>query len=381
VVCLDDESPTSSTERYTHFLLNGLHRPFNNRWLDKTVQLVVTANSLSAETYEHAKLDGLDVRSLHAHLLYALRQDSAPPPLPTEENPPVRIQKHGWKNISPAIAQRIEHIQHRWRAFGPLDHRVVDVPRLSLDALRAGRAPPNAAAHLTALLALRLVDGKQDSLPLRPAWENVSLGPFARGRIEWVQTVSEATRDFIVEAAAAADAVTDPWDERDNDGNSMAGRQEKTARLRTLFHSAAASYARALVDAGRGHGVVGPMYALHFAVNSAAANETNETNIPALFRSRAWEATRRGGPGQDVKLGFARFVPDDFDADDDHWDAGGFLMRGERGIYIHCGVRTAGARFAVSARPEYAAKVCEALGRAGGIIAGVLDLPWLPTGW
>ncbi|AEO68274.1 polyketide synthase [Thermothielavioides terrestris NRRL 8126] len=366
VVCLDDESPAGSTDRYTQFLLNGLRRPFANRWLDKTFQLVVTANGLSAETYEHAKLDGLDPRSLHAHLLRSLQQDSCTIPTAgssSGEASPIGIQELTWNNISPAALQRIEHIQDRWRAFGPFDNRVVDVSRLSLDALRASRAPPNAAAHFTALLAVHLVDGEPSP---RPAWENVSLGGFARGRIEWVQTVSEATRDFVVQAAAGAAAT--------------AADRDRSAQLRALFDRAAASYARALVEAGRGHGVVGPMYALHFAATSAAADDAREVaaataaeqNLPALFRTRAWAATRRGGPGQDVKLGFARFVPDDFDAE--HWDAGGFLMQGERGVYIHCGVRNGHTRFSVSAKPAYAARVAEALGRAGDIVAGVLGL-------
>jgi hypothetical protein len=49
VVCLDDEAPSSATERSTQFLFNGLHHPFANRWLDKTFQLIVTANGLTAE--------------------------------------------------------------------------------------------------------------------------------------------------------------------------------------------------------------------------------------------------------------------------------------------------------------------------------------------
>ncbi|KAL2136209.1 hypothetical protein VTI74DRAFT_4839 [Chaetomium olivicolor] len=229
---------------------------------------------------------------------------------PTEAGP-VRIQKHTW-NISPATLQHIEHIQHQWRAFRPLDNQVVAIPRLRLDALRAGRAPPNVAAHLTALLALHLVDGEGS---LGPEWENASLGGFARGRIEWVQTVSEDTQDFIVEAATTTVAALDG-----GESNSIMAHRGKAARLRTLFDCAAASYARALIDADRGYGVVGPMYALLLAATDTqgwpvkAAATIKEGHLPALFRSRAWAATRRGGPGQDIKLGFARFMPDDFDA-------------------------------------------------------------------
>ncbi|CAJ2510880.1 Uu.00g065050.m01.CDS01 [Anthostomella pinea] len=59
VVRLDDESPTSSGERHMQFRINGPHHPFANRWLDKPIQFVVTANGLSAGVCKHAKLDGM----------------------------------------------------------------------------------------------------------------------------------------------------------------------------------------------------------------------------------------------------------------------------------------------------------------------------------
>lgn len=189
------------------------------------------------------------MRSLHGHLLRAPRQGPATIPGSFRTEPacpvPIPIHKHTWKNITPAIHQRIQDIQRRWHTFGPLDNQILDIPRLRLDALRAGRAPPNAAAHLTALLALYFVEGGDS---LRPAWENVSLSSFARGRIEWVQTVSEATSDFVLEAAAAT--ATDLEGGGEGGGDALHRRH----RLRTLFDRAAASYARALVDAGRGHG-------------------------------------------------------------------------------------------------------------------------------
>ncbi|KID71992.1 polyketide synthase, partial [Metarhizium brunneum ARSEF 3297] len=307
VMCLDDESPTNSGERYTQFMINGAHRPFANRWLDKTLQFAVTANGISAEIYEHSKLDGIDTNRLHAHIARAIL---AHPPSETADissvSPPYAVQQLMWEPSS-ATLQRIEHVRAQCQVYGPLDHQVLDVASLGFRSLRGFRLQPNATAHLTVLLALYLVDGE-----IRPAWEKVSLGTFARGRVEWVQTVSPATRAFVEAAAASY-----------TDSNNR-------TRVRALLHQATSTHSRAVVAAGRGLGAVRALYALR------GAAQEQDKELPELFRTHSWDATRRGGPGQDVKLGFMRLAPND-DAngnigatpgDDDingHWDEAGFL--------------------------------------------------------
>ncbi|KAI1494570.1 polyketide synthase [Biscogniauxia mediterranea] len=337
VVCLDDESPSTAGERHVQFLLNGESRPFANRWLDKPVQFAVTANGLSAGIYEHSKLDGMDVRTLHAHLTRELFAQPAAAPAAGATAYPVR--GFAWKPGAAAL-ERIEHVRQRCAAaYGPIDHRYVDASGLGLDFLHGRGAAPNAAAHLTALLALYLVDGA-----VRPAWEIASLATFARGRLDWVQTVTPAVRAFVEAAATAEDS--------------------KKTHLRSLFDAAAVAHSRAIASAARGHGYVNHLYALR-------GQCSKETEAPVgLFQTAAWEATRRGGTGQDLKIGF---MPDD-DPENPHvrWDEGGFLMEGERGVYVHCGVRESHASFAVSARPGYAVAVCEALRRAADTVAAVL---------
>ncbi|KAI0448663.1 polyketide synthase [Xylaria acuta] len=237
VVCLDDESPTSSGEWYTQFLLNG-----------------------KDQAYEHTKLDGLDARMLHAHISCALLEpadasDSVPSPFRPSAYP---IQECVW-NPSAAVTQRIGDVIDKCRAYGPLDYQVVE-----------------ATAHLTVLLAMYYVDGK-----IRPAWEKVSLGTFTGGRVEWVQTVSPAARAFVEATTTNATSRT---------------------RCGALLNEATAAHSRTLAAASRGRAAAGPLYALR-----GVAQEP----LPVLFSTRAWEATCRGGPGQDLKIGFMRFSGDD----------------------------------------------------------------------
>ncbi|KAF3003829.1 t1pks [Neopestalotiopsis sp. 37M] len=344
VMCLDDESPQNSGERYTQFLLNGQARPFSNRWLDKTLQLVVTANGLSAETYEHTKLDGLDARMLHDHICRAI---SAAPPTELGDHAPYQVREHTWNPTDDAIHQ-IDTVANKCRLYGPLDHRGYETIKLGLASLRGHRSPPNATAHLTILLALYLVDEE-----IRPAWEKVSLGTYEGGRVEWVQSVSTAARNFL---EAAVKAGTDA---------------RAFTQTRVLFNEAAVAHSRTLTAASHGRGPVGPLYALR------GIAQKQSRVLPELFNTRAWDHTRRGGPGQDIKIGFMRFMPDNNESEDDvaggkRWDEAGFLVSGERGIYVHCNVLEKYARFTMSGKPDYVAKVHDSLRTAVDIMAEIL---------
>ena len=347
-MCLDDESPSNTSERHMQFLFNGLEKPLANRWLDKPTQFAVTANGVSSGIFEHSKIDGLDVGELHRHTTHAIfAHTSAKPESPSSTAYP--IYEHVW-NPAPSVAQRIEHVRAQCTSYGPVDHRYVDVDQFGVKNIRRLRLPPNATAHLAVLLAMYLVDGTT-----RPAWEIVSLATYARGRIDWIQTVSPPVRDFVLAAAAAISSSS----------------SEDRARARALFTTAAAAHSAAISSGARGKGYVNHLYALRGLALADA--EGNEDALPAIFRTRAWDATRRGGPDQDLKIGFMPGAKAPEDRGVVSWDEGGFLMEGERGVYVHCDVREDNARFAVSARPEYAAAVCDALQRATTTVSSLLS--------
>ncbi|KAI1747664.1 hypothetical protein F4782DRAFT_535212 [Xylaria castorea] len=354
VVCLDDESPLTAGERHTQFLLGGRGHFLSNRWLDKPVQLVVAANGLSAGVHEHSKIEGLDVRDLHRHIIGALMSSGAsykPAAITTRRRPeggfPVRELLF---HATPAITRRIHHLETIFNSpqspYTTLEHRHVKAESLNRAVLRNAGINPNSGAQLTVLLALYLVDGR-----VRPAWEVVALREFARGRIDWMQTVTPAVREFLVSAAAAAAAAA----------SINNGEAQMMSCARSALLEAAASHARLVAETARGHGYVGHLYMLR-GLDATAADDD------MLFQTAAWEATRRGGKGQDLKIGFMPIE----DAGGHQWEEGGFLMDGEHGVYVHCSVFEHGASFSVSACPEYAVKVCEGLDRALGLVSRLL---------
>ncbi|KAK6223439.1 putative secondary metabolism biosynthetic enzyme [Pestalotiopsis sp. IQ-011] len=351
VVCLDDESPTSSGERHTQFLIGSPDQPFTNRWLDKTVQFVVAANGLSAGVYEHTKLDLLDVRTLHQRVNHEIHAHHNMESITPSSICPLR--EHIWRP-SPVMLKHIQDLKFQLKSYHYVDHQYVTFENLGTKSLRALRASPHATAHLVALLAVYFVDGK-----IRPAWEVVSLGSFLHGRTDWVQTVSPAVRSFLEEASAA---IAD-------DKSGMVSR-DKVSHLRPLFDAASTSHARAVLDTSRGLGFVNHLYALRGVLKRVQVDtDENHYDTPELFRTRIWNATRRGGAEQSLKIGF---VPVEDSDHPDAWDEGGFLMRGDRGIYIHSSVHGHCMKFAVSAHPEYAIAVCNMLQTASNLVLSIL---------
>lgn len=355
VVCLDDESPRTSGERHMQFLLQGCDRlhAFSNRWQDKSMQFAVTANGLAAGLYEHAKLDALHVRKLHNDIirsLFGFRVSQSLEAAKPGSSSSCTIRELVLKADNPYLSQRIAHIHtHAPSRYGNLDHHEVHARALHRAFLHAAQAPPNATAHLTILLALFLVDGHS-----RPAWEVALPASFHRGRPDFVHTVSPAVRAFVEAAGRSPSSAT-----RHN--------------LRALFDAAANAHTQAISAASRGRGYTNHMYAL-WGVLSPEERAADDT---ALFRTKAWLATKRGGPQQDLKVGFMPDEEEDNLGDgipaEVRWDReGGFLMDGERGVYVHCRVRETGTSFAFTGRPDYAAAISERLDVAADIVALIL---------
>lgn len=142
---------------------------------------------------------------------------------------------------------------------------------------------------------------------------------------------------------------------------------ERAAHLRSLFDAATVAYSQAMLSAARGRGFANRMYALLGVVKVEEHEDIDE--MPSLFGTVAWNSTRRGGTRQDLKIGF---MPDEDPAHAHIWDEGGFLVDGDRGVYVHCTIREHHTSFSGLARYEYAIAISESIKRAAEIIAPIL---------
>ncbi|KAI1201368.1 hypothetical protein F5X97DRAFT_338914 [Nemania serpens] len=141
---------------------------------------------------------------------------------------------------------------------------------------------------------------------------------------------------------------------------------DNICELRELINTAASSYTRSMASTARSHGFVRQMYALLAAMTP----EERAAAARSVFGTRAWEVTRRGGPQQDLKVGF---MPESDDGNlDADWDEGGFLVEGERSVYVHCGIRDDFTKFSISAPPAYMKEFVPALQWATEFISDLL---------
>ncbi|KAJ8119102.1 hypothetical protein ONZ43_g3862 [Nemania bipapillata] len=354
VICLDDELPITASDRHKQFLLNGHERSFANRWLDKSLQLAVTANGVSGSIFGHTKMDGLDARALHMHIsesLYAhsnLAVDDLPTP---SETYPMREY---FISPSASVLERVEMLCNQPSAYDSIDLVRALVENSGLAFYRKQHVQPNATAHITVLLAMYLVDGF-----IRPAWEIASLGQFWRGRIDWMQTVTPAMRAFL---EAVAEALASSTEETD------CGIDSHKGSLKGLMMAAISTHAKSISTVAQGSGFVRHLYLLQ-----AAAAEKYPERIPRLFQTRAWGHTRRDGLSQDLKIGFMPNEESESDGSTMKWTEGGFLMSGDRGVYVQCRVDQDSTDFVISASSSYAAKVRDSIYRASKIMTTILS--------
>ncbi|RYP07402.1 hypothetical protein DL764_002537 [Monosporascus ibericus] len=138
------------------------------------------------------------------------------------------------------------------RSYGLMDHHYAKAEDVSLICTRDHRAPPEVIAHLAVL-------------PLRYLSEIVALAMFARRHLGWTKTVSPPVHAYV-EAAAAASGV-----QKDDTPRTATALPTTCMRLLECYRPRSAATA---------------------------------SRLPALFNCRAWNATCRGGRGQDVKIGF-----------------------------------------------------------------------------
>jgi hypothetical protein len=297
VVCLDDMSPETPSDRCNEFL--GNNSQLINRWNDKTLQFVVAANGTSATIGEHTKVDGLTHGPLLEYLQRAIWNFSNPFVEKSSSTNFVTEELHF--SLTEAALARIGHLQATFRTMMvPIECRDIRINDLAPQTFSSLGYSPKAGAMLTALLALTLCN--TDLFP-RPVWETVSLSSFKNGRIDWIQVVSLETWHFLKNAINDIDPTT----------------------LKGLWDAAVNDHTKTIGLASRGYGFVNRLYALQSAILPGEP-------VPPLFESKSWQATARNGLEQAVKLDC---TPPGNSSVYSHFQEAGFMMQGENPYFVH----------------------------------------------
>ncbi|KAF7445064.1 Polyketide synthase module protein [Pyrenophora tritici-repentis] len=263
VMCLDDDSPVTREER----VRSGYLGDSFNRWHDKTLQLIVTANGRSGTIFEHSMIDFMTTSQISQRLQGAI--DTLDPQEDNlEQNGEAAVDLASLKEIPLGtmptnIEAHISTLRDKYAAVtGAKIYTPHLIPSFGKALLLAHSVPIKATVDLTIQLASRLYFGY-----LPASWETVSTAHFHLGRPEIVQVVLKSVVDFC-------DAALDP----------AVPRFEACAKLLKAARECNAQ----IVKGGEGRNYFRLMDVLEVMSQEVQDEDSNET-VPELFSDPVWK--------------------------------------------------------------------------------------------
>lgn len=262
VICLDNGSPTTNSERIRKaYLGDGF-----NRWNDKGLQFVVFENGSSGYQVEHSMIDGLTVHRMNEWVHEAIRSHvpnaiaeanghsnghangTSHPPLeeyPLTTNPSIDAQ---------ILAVRESHL----KLTSAREYSYLTLTHFGKTFLASHGSPIKSVFDVTIQLASRLYFGHNPA-----SWEPMSMAHFHKGRTEIFQGVLPSVAQFCSSA---------------NDDNLPA-----VQRREMLIH-AANDYTAGLQNSGKGNNYFRLMTVLESMWPSGE-------ELAPLFRDPVWLRT------------------------------------------------------------------------------------------
>lgn len=286
VVCLDDGSPETAEERGRHFqFADG-----SNRWNDKPIEYVITANGVSGIVGDHTGLDAGTILDLNQEISERIRYYQKPERSQRSfARAPVILKKIMHTEIPLDIAATIEKVRSDYQnAVALREHRYP--PSLPYGALfmKTHKIPANSGAQLLIQLAGRYYFGC-----INPCWETVLQSNFHKGRVELNQVVTTQVAAFI---NAAADDSTN------------------LSTCKKLFIEAARTHSSAILSCTRGNGSDRLLSMMREILEEGE-------EVPRLFQDHVYQRSR---PRKFCSNCFTSGMAED-----------GCCLRDETGIWVH----------------------------------------------
>lgn len=279
VICLDDGSPTTPSERCNQFFLGDP----SNRWSDKTFQFVVCENGTSAFIGEHSMLDGLSIRRLNQFLTEAIFSDGGS--IQGIDDRASDCNKQKWVShdapnlateytisLNPTYEARVNSIRNSFaKGIEPIEIKHIDL-ELGDTFFQERKVSTKTGFQILIQLASRFFYGYQPC-----SWETVSLARFLKGRVDWIQAIQEPMKNFCDTASAMCSS-----------DNTCSAHQENSAReqekCQKLFFEAAIAYTNQRTRIGLGMG-----FKAHLHTLWALAPSCPESQI--FFEDDQWVAS------------------------------------------------------------------------------------------
>jgi hypothetical protein len=185
VVCLDETAPTDLKAG----LENAFYGAGQNRWFDKPVQLIVTANGQAAINIEHTGFDGYPVMRMTSEVNRKPQEEAPALTVPVRWEPPTRLE---WK-LTPEIVEEIEQASEAvGRLMAQNQTRVLEFNEFGCDFLQQYALNADAVVQLSIQLAYARLHSN-----IVGVTESVHTRNFQYGRYENIRTVTSESVELI----------------------------------------------------------------------------------------------------------------------------------------------------------------------------------------
>ena len=326
IVCLDDEAPSTPSERCNQFLIGNP----SNRWADKSLQFIICSNGVSGYICEHSMLDAISIKQLNNHVTEAIQRYNPEPQLHSTV-PQGFIEELTFKTTA-AIESQIYKVSSEFRTKHSLrlEFSHYSITTATPAFFSSHRIPAKPGCQLIIQLASLLHFGIQ-----YPAWEVVTLAPFLKGRLDWMQVVSPAMHAFC----SAASSTTIPVSEQ-----------------RRLLKEAIRSHTATLIRISRGKG-----FAAHLEALQQVLRQDEE--VPEVFRDSSW---------QWMRVTASRKLKTDA-SDGMLIQEAGYLMPDPKSLFLHYEAIKGGWKFFVQGTEGVTERFCLALEKAAEVVRRVVE--------
>ncbi|KXH78566.1 choline/carnitine O-acyltransferase [Sporosarcina sp. HYO08] len=258
VVISIDEKSENAEEAIQNLMLHE-----DNKYFDKTIQIIITKAGKLGFNIEHSAVDGTSIYSVIRHISKGLKKDPSPQlvQLPAKPN----IEKQQWEltqELQDLFIQFHEDHEQRKKRYFLHSQTFMD---FGAEKIKSLRFSPDAFFHIALQVAQYRTFGE-----FRSVYEPVATRYFYEGRTECARATSMEKSRFV-------EALDD--------------RQETVDRLYALMNKAGAAHSARIHDCQKGFGVERHMYGLEKIYHLFGA-ELGIPSLPEIFKDEGYVTLR-----------------------------------------------------------------------------------------
>lgn len=260
VIISMDEKSENAEEAIRNLMLHE-----DNKYFDKTIQIILTQCGKLGFNIEHSTVDGTSIYSVIRHISKGLKKPvPAPKTIQLPEKP--LIKKQQWeltKELQDLFTQFHEDHEQRKNRYYLHSQTFTD---FGAETIKNLRFSPDAFFHIALQVAQYRTFGE-----FRSVYEPVATRYFYEGRTECARATSMEKSRFV-------EALDD--------------QHETTDTLYALMNKAGAAHSARIYDCQKGFGVERHMYGLEQIYRLFGA-ELGMTSLPEIFKDDGYVTLRR----------------------------------------------------------------------------------------